>query len=82
MKPEEEEQYLVGISDELNRRLHNQARNLLIEYRLAGGVHSGCVPHEIVERLMKLYGQLIVRLIYEDQKRATRNDKKAIENES
>lgn len=58
------DQRLVGLTDELHRRLHVQARNLLLEYRLAAGPHRGCVPHEVVEKLMKLYGNLIAREIF------------------
>lgn len=55
------------LADELHRRLHIQARNLLFEYRLSS--HKS-VPVEQVENLMRLYGNLIAQLIFEDQEKA------------
>lgn len=55
-----------GFTDDLHRRLRVQARNLLLEYRLG----SGSVPHEKVQELMELYGNLIAKLIMEDQREA------------
>ncbi len=63
---------LVGLADELHRRLHIQARNLLFEYKFA--MHSaGYVPTEKVENLMRTYGYLITQLIFEDQQKAYRD---------
>lgn len=66
---------LVALADELHRRLHIQARNLLFEYRLSPTDESirkmrGYVPCEVVEQLMRLYGSLIAREIWADQRAA------------
>jgi hypothetical protein len=55
------------LTDELHDRLHVQARNLLFEYRLSP---EKVVPVDIVEKLMRLYGELIAQLIFEDQEKA------------
>lgn len=70
VKTEEDlDKWLVGLSDELNRRLEVQARNLTLEYRLT---KAKTVPVEHVEALMRLYGKLIAKLIFEDQQKARR----------
>lgn len=60
---------LVALSEELHRRLHVQARNLLFEYKFSA-VNPGLVPVEAVEKLMRLYGNLIAELIFKDQEKS------------
>lgn len=60
-----DQSYLADLTDELHQRLHVQARNLLFEYRLSP---SKSVPVDKVEDLMRLYGNLIAKLIWEKQK--------------
>lgn len=55
---------LAGLTDELHKRLHIQARNLLLEYRLSP---TKSVPVDKVEDLMRLYGNLIAKLIWDKQ---------------
>ena len=47
----------------MHEKLHIQARNLLLEYRMAHE-NRGWVPAEVVERLMQLYGELMAREIW------------------
>lgn len=61
---------LIGITEELHSKLHIQARNLLMEYRLSVNdedlrLRRGYVPCEVVEKLMRLYGGLIAREIWD-----------------
>lgn len=62
---EEAKEEFVGLTEELHQRLHVQARNLLLEYRLSP---TKSVPVEKVEDLMRIYGNLIAKLIWEKQK--------------
>lgn len=60
---------LVALTEAAHRKLHIQARNLLFEYRNSVNnedlrLKRGYVPCEIVEKLMRLYGELIAREIY------------------
>jgi hypothetical protein len=64
------DEIIANMTDELHRRLHVQARNLLFDYRLAPGRDRGMVPHEHVQNLMKLYGSLIAKLIITEQAEA------------
>jgi hypothetical protein len=62
---------IVAVSDELHRRLKTQARNLVFEYKYGvtdekNGKLRGHVPVEHVEKLMILYGNLIIDLIMSD----------------
>ena len=62
---------IVAVSDELHRRLRTQARNLVFEYKYGvtdekNGKLRGHVPAEHVEKLMVLYGNLIIDLIMSD----------------
>jgi hypothetical protein len=71
---------LVALTDELHRRLHVQARNLLIDYRLPtvdGKKARRPVPYEEVERLMRLYGNLIARDIFESLKEELQREAEA-----
>lgn len=66
--PVPQDAQLVGLTDELHRRLHVQARNLLFEHRFKPGSARGTVPCDEVERLMRLYGNLIAKLIFDSLK--------------
>lgn len=63
-----EKEDLVGFTDELHQRLHTQARNLLLEYRLSS---NKCVPVDQVEKLIRLYGYLIAEEFYKKAKENT-----------
>lgn len=68
-------EFKVGLTEELHKRLHVQARNLLFEYRNSITdedlrLKRGYVPCEIVEKLMRLYGDLIAREIWQKMQKA------------
>jgi hypothetical protein len=53
----------VRFTSELHRRLHVQARNLLLEYRLG----PKTIHVDRVHELMELYGNLIAEIVVKDQ---------------
>lgn len=59
---------LVGFTRSLHEKIHVQARNLLLEYRLAHE-NRGWVPVDVVYRLMQLYGELIALEIFNSMKK-------------
>lgn len=75
---------LVGLSDELHKRLEVQANNLLFEYKYSPnddtrGLKRGYVPVEAVKKLMLMYGNLIAKEIFKDQKRARNKAKDPVD---
>jgi hypothetical protein len=70
------EEQLVGVTDELHNRLDIQAKNLLFEFKYSKD-NPGLVPVSDAYNLMRLYGYLITKMIFEKQFGATEAVEKA-----